>query len=122
MEIPHLSFVATESLLKQVFVHVALFTGNLLSISQTAWDRNRMSSAAAQTKVKLDINNDRLIAIAISIFKGLERIFLARLKTCLFTADDQFGFKEGRVRKLRYLHLKKVEYYKNRDSTACICF
>lgn len=76
-----------------------------------------------KTKDPSDINNYRPIAIATSISKVLEQIILARLQTHLFTADSQFGFKEGHGTEMAIFALKQtVEYYRSRDSPVFMCF
>jgi hypothetical protein len=76
-----------------------------------------------KTKDPSDINNYRPIAIATSISKVLEQVILARLQTYLFTADSQFGFKQGHGTEMAIFALKQtVEYYRSRDSPVFLCF
>ena len=76
-----------------------------------------------KTKDPSDINNYRPIAIATSISKVLEQVILARLQAFLFTADSQFGFKEGHGTDMAIFALKQtIEYYRCRDSPVFLCF
>jgi hypothetical protein len=76
-----------------------------------------------KTKDPSDMNNYRPIAIATSISKVLEQVILGRLRTYLYTADSQFGFKEGHGTELAIFALKQtIEYYRDRDSPVFLCF
>ena len=68
-------------------------------------------------------DNYRLIALTCIILKIIELVLLARYGKYLYTADNQFGYKNALSTDLCIFSFKEiVQYYHSMSSNVYVCF
>ena len=70
-----------------------------------------------------DKSNYRPIAVATTLSKILERVWLNRCMGCLITTTNQFGFKPNHGTDMSIFILKEIlSYYKTRNTPVFVTF